>query len=243
MFNDLHNQLQANNRQIETLLKLVDNLRYDNSQLTRRIDERISSGYQPFENRTQRNSDIRNTVPTGFRQPRPTRPTVSSGPTGPTGTTNYARRNTRQPITETLSRENPRNANIANSEEDLVFYFYIPRRDETPAPEPLTQETITQETTTCLFNEIENPNNLTCPISLELFQQDQSVMIINECRHIFNTNHLMRWFETRSTCPMCRRNIQTTETPPLSRLSNMATQLFSNVITNGVNDILNDLRI
>lgn len=209
MFNDLVDQIQANNRQIESLLRLVDNLRYDNTQLSIRIDSRI-------------------------RMDRLRGPTALNEPRRNTGATALNERN----AGATALNEGPRNANL---EEDLVFYFYMPRREETP--ERLSQETISQETTSCLFREIENPNNLTCPISLELFQPEQSVIMINQCRHIFNTNHLVRWFETRSTCPMCRCNIQATEIPPINRLANLATQMVSSAIANGVTDIFNDLRI
>lgn len=220
---DLFGQMQANNRQINRLLNLVDNLQYENRKLSRRMDE-INREPQPSSRRT---SEIyrRTRGPTGASEPRETR-TPTYRPTGETGT------NQRSLASEYTNR---------TPEEDVVFYFYLPRRDETP--EGLSQETITQATTRSLFNEIENPNNLSCPISLEMFQPEQSVIMINQCRHIFNEDHLSRWFETKSTCPMCRCNIQVTETPTLNRFANMATQMLSNVITTGVNDILNDLRI
>ena len=218
MFSDLVNQMQANNRQIDSLLALVDNLRYDNTQLSIRIDSRI------------RMDRLRG--PTALNEP-PRRNAENSRRTGATTSNETPGR-----TGATTSNEGPRNVNL---EEDLVFYFYMPRREETP--ERLSQETITQETTSCLFHEIETPNNLTCPISLELFQPEQSVIMINQCRHIFNANHLVTWFETRSTCPMCRCNIQSTEIPPINRLANLATQMVSGAIANGVTDIFNDLRI
>lgn len=202
---DLSGQLQANNRQIDSLLNIVDNLQYENRQLTRRMEERRPE---------RRNSEVyRNSRgATGRAPPNRARNVRPTGETGPGG-----------------------NA----TEEDVVFYFYLPRRDD--ESEVLTEETITQATTRSFFNEIENPNNLSCPITLEVFLPHQPVIMINQCRHIFNAEHLSRWFETKSTCPMCRCNIQ--PTPPLNRLATMATQMLSNVFTTGVNDILNDLHI
>jgi len=217
MISDLFNQMRENNRQIDALLTLVDNLHYENRQLSRRIESR-----QTIERYTSRGD----TGPERIR-PRDLRERPQ-GETGPPGRIRNEMRN---------SRETPLSEN--RTEEDVVFYFYLPRRDE---PEQgLSTEIISQETTRSLFNEIENPNNLTCPISLETFQPEQSVIMINQCRHIFNAEHLARWFETKTTCPMCRRIIQSE--PPLNRLANMASQMFSSVITTGVNDILNDLRI
>lgn len=261
MFNELVDQMQSNNIQIESLLKLVDNLRYDNSQIIRRL--RIPEETVGSRNVNTRSDNTRNTVETressANRRSLNTRNTLERRETsGATGATANRRslhtRNTLERRDATGATANRRNVNTVitenvnrnNLEEDYVFYFYLPRREEArreDPPEPLSQETISQETTRCLFNEIENPNNLTCPISLETFQPEQSVSMINQCRHIFNTDHLIRWFETRSTCPMCRCNIQSTEIPPINRLASMATQMFSNAITSGVNDILNDLRI
>lgn len=222
MISDLFSQIQENNRQIATLLTLVDNLHHENSQLSRRIESR-----QGGERTTGHTGEIG----TRWRNERPR----NRGPR------NEPERN------ETGSRERENAGNVLSenrTDDDIVFYFYLPRRDETGTsetePRGLTPEIISQETTQSLFNEIENPNNLTCPISLESFQPEQTVIMINQCRHIFNAEHLTRWFETKTTCPMCRRNIHS---DPLNRLANMASQMFSNAITTGVNDIFNDLRI
>lgn len=217
---NLFNQMQENNRQIATLLTLVDNLHYENRQLSRRIESR-----QTIERYTGR----------GETGPEPVRGSVErQGETGP---------ESRVRPNSDVRNETRFNRHLSENqiEDDVVFYFYLPRRDDGATESGLTPELISQETTQSLFNEIENPNNLTCPISLEAFQPEQSVLMINQCRHIFNTQHLTRWFETKTTCPMCRRNIH--HEPPLNRLANMASQIFSSAITTGVNDILNDLRI
>jgi len=223
MISDLFSQIRENNRQIDTLLTLVDNLHYENRQLSRRIESRQT--IERYRGETGPGRQLRGaTGPEG--RPR--------GETGPEG--RERNRNRDEPV-ESLNETLNRGRNLP-TEEDVVFYFYLPRRDE---EQGLSAELISQETRQSLFNEIENPNNLTCPISLESFQPEQTVIMINQCRHIFNAEHLTRWFETKTTCPMCRRNIQSE--PPLNRLANMASQMFSSAITTGVNDILNDLRI
>jgi len=72
------------------------------------------------------------------------------------------------------------------------------------------------------YNEIENPLNLSCPISLENFNQEDEVCQIIYCGHIFNTGPLNEWFRSNVRCPVCRYDIRTNqsseeedEIPPL----------------------------
>ena len=46
-----------------------------------------------------------------------------------------------------------------------------------------------------------------CPISLEDFQEGDSITRIRECLHEFKTPHLNRWFLRSSRCPVCRWNL------------------------------------
>jgi conjugal transfer/entry exclusion protein len=46
-----------------------------------------------------------------------------------------------------------------------------------------------------------------CPISLEDFQEGDSITRIRECLHEFKTPHLSRWFLRSSRCPVCRWNL------------------------------------
>lgn len=90
-----------------------------------------------------------------------------------------------------------------NEEIDIMFYLYLPRNTI------LTDEILERETTVTTFQNIETPNNLSCPISLVSFQPSQSVTMINNCRHIFDSEQLRTWFEDKTTCPVCRYNLQT----------------------------------
>ena len=47
-----------------------------------------------------------------------------------------------------------------------------------------------------------------CPISLELFSEGSTICRIRHCRHIFNPNSLMSWFERNVRCPVCRFDIR-----------------------------------
>ena len=47
----------------------------------------------------------------------------------------------------------------------------------------------------------------TCPITLEPIAENESVIKINRCGHIFKKPALLRWLERDSRCPVCRCTI------------------------------------
>jgi len=58
------------------------------------------------------------------------------------------------------------------------------------------------------YGDILDPMNNSCPISLEPFTDTSNVTMIRHCRHIFNTNSLMSWFNSNCKCPVCRYDIR-----------------------------------
>ena len=58
------------------------------------------------------------------------------------------------------------------------------------------------------FQDISNPMNTTCPITMETFSPSQIVVKINHCGHVFNQTHLHSWFRTHVRCPVCRYDIR-----------------------------------
>ena len=59
------------------------------------------------------------------------------------------------------------------------------------------------------YGVIENPLNLSCPISLETFEFNNDVTQIIYCGHIFNPSSLNQWFHSNVRCPVCRFDIRT----------------------------------
>lgn len=53
------------------------------------------------------------------------------------------------------------------------------------------------------FNELNDPNELTCPITQETFGPEDSVALI-ECGHYFKKDGFMVWARRSRTCPSCR---------------------------------------
>jgi len=89
-----------------------------------------------------------------------------------------------------------------------------------------TNQQIIDGTRITLFNQIINPNNNSCPISLENFEDNSSVTQIRGCGHIFTSNSIHNWFRTNPRCPVCRYDIrdyiiQQTENPITSSFSNI----------------------
>jgi len=53
------------------------------------------------------------------------------------------------------------------------------------------------------FHELNNPNELTCPITQELFNPDDTVALLS-CGHYFKKDGFMIWGRRSRTCPSCR---------------------------------------
>jgi len=71
-----------------------------------------------------------------------------------------------------------------------------------------TQPQIENATRIVRYSDILRPNNISCPISLEPFRDNEYVTIIRFCNHIFNTEQLNVWFQSNCRCPVCRYDIR-----------------------------------
>ena len=72
-----------------------------------------------------------------------------------------------------------------------------------------TRREIRHATQNRIYSQIENPLNISCPISLEPFANNNEVRQIIGCGHLFNPDNLESWFETNVRCPVCRYDIRT----------------------------------
>ena len=57
------------------------------------------------------------------------------------------------------------------------------------------------------YEYVDDPINDICPITRERFYNNQNVLMINNCKHIFNKSSLNLWIRNHNTCPSCRRLI------------------------------------
>jgi hypothetical protein len=94
--------------------------------------------------------------------------------------------------------------------DSLIYYTQIIDRENARYREGgggLSYDVIQQQTKIIPYCTISNPLNDICPISQVQFDLIDSVMQINTCKHNFNPFSLLRWFDSHSTCPMCRQQI------------------------------------
>ena len=88
-------------------------------------------------------------------------------------------------------------------------------------PTPSQIELSTRNVRYC---DIVTPINRSCPITLENFNDSDMVTVIRFCGHIFNTEHLHRWFTTTCRCPVCRYDIRNYTSNSSSLISNIQTR-------------------
>jgi hypothetical protein len=58
------------------------------------------------------------------------------------------------------------------------------------------------------FGDIIRPLNTACPITLENFNENDQVLVIRHCEHVFSNTGLISWFRTNCRCPVCRYDIR-----------------------------------
>jgi Ring finger domain len=71
-----------------------------------------------------------------------------------------------------------------------------------------TQGQIENATRVVQFSEIENPTNNSCPITLDVFEDDDSVTQIIHCGHVFTPSGIESWLQSNVRCPVCRYDIR-----------------------------------
>ena len=112
-------------------------------------------------------------------------------------------------LTSTASRLMLNLLDTPRFNDSLIYYTQIIDRELSRSRQghTLSYDVIQQQTKIIPYCTINNPLNDICPISQVPFDLIDSVMQINSCKHNFNPYSLIRWFDTHSTCPMCRRQI------------------------------------
>jgi hypothetical protein len=71
-----------------------------------------------------------------------------------------------------------------------------------------SREQITLATEIGSYQDMENPINTSCPITLRSFQSNDIVYRIKHCGHLFSKNELDNWFLENTKCPVCRYDIR-----------------------------------
>ena len=104
-----------------------------------------------------------------------------------------------------LHEENIASYNRTSDLDMSLFSLYIPLSVLNTSSVDVSD--IQQFTTDTSFCQIVNPLNSECPITQDVFQPSDNVLMINSCRHIFKKTSLMSWLRRSRTCPCCRSPI------------------------------------
>jgi hypothetical protein len=95
-----------------------------------------------------------------------------------------------------------------------------------------TASQIETATRRVLYRDIVTPINSSCPISMENFNDNETVTIIRHCGHIFNIDELATWFQSNCRCPVCRYDIR--------NFNRNITSLINEERNNTINDLIHD---
>lgn len=103
----------------------------------------------------------------------------------------------------TRNQLNAFNTNIINEAINRIF----PRTFQDVVVSP-TPEQINAATETYSYRLIDDIHTH-CPITLDEFQENESVCRIRHCGHTFRENAIRNWFQQNVRCPICRYDIRT----------------------------------
>jgi hypothetical protein len=112
----------------------------------------------------------------------------------------------RRPTSSVFNTESINFNNIAGGVSRRLFPGLASFYDNVPVYP--TVEQIASGTRRVLYSNIEEPLNVSCPITLERFDSESEVLQILGCNHIFNPNSLQQWFQSNVRCPICRYDIR-----------------------------------
>ncbi len=146
------------------------------------------------------------------------------------------RRGGRTPVPPVRMRQTPNPEWTQPGLENHLYSILSGLQNVVVAP---SAEDIRREIYSIDYNELPNPANSRCPITLEDFESGQFVNVIRHCGHVFQREALANWFRTNVRCPVCRYDIRTgapnvhlTPAVGLEQLGNLQDEM----------DVLNDRR-
>jgi hypothetical protein len=119
-----------------------------------------------------------------------------------------------------------------------------------------TRQQIESATSDFNYSTETNTYNTNCPITLDDFQEDEPVTLIEYCGHLFRRDAIQNWFQRNVRCPVCRHDIRDSSTtnlptPNRSQRQPTTTQQYSlsendiyntlrTSLTNSLSDIINE---
>lgn len=80
-----------------------------------------------------------------------------------------------------------------------------------------------------------------CPITQIKFKDNDNVLQINHCKHVFKKRSLLQWFERSSLCPVCRHDILSNNSRNRLEQNTVVRDVSQNISENIANRFLNNL--
>ena len=197
ILNDMYND---NNRQINRLNNYINNINQSNRQIRDILIEILYNRNNTNTNNTNTNNNIERTNRSNVNR---NRNRVNTLPSNTTTSNEYDYNNLYiDSIQYYRIPNNTLNRNLDNTISRFIQDFYRPV-DVYPS-----QRQIEISTRRVNYCDIVSPRNLSCPISLETFNDTDIVGVIRHCGHIFKYDELITWFRTNCVCPVCRYDIR-----------------------------------
>ena len=107
-------------------------------------------------------------------------------------------------VSRTIRNQTTNENQIINLITGLLEHSTPVNEEETFTPLSIENRELFDE---CKYNTISLPLNTNCPISFDNFNENDDVIVIKKCNHIFKKSYLDRWLERSHLCPYCRTNI------------------------------------
>jgi hypothetical protein len=210
---NLKEMYESNNRLLTSVTQIT-NSNFNNDNITSLINNLITTNNQiknNIMNLLNTNSNV-NSRQSNTRQPNHRQHNYSNRPNYHSNRQNYLN-----------------NPTISN-----LFYTFFDPIEIFP-----TQTQIETATRVVRFGDIIGPLNTACPISLENFNEDERVLIIRQCSHIFSNSGLISWFSGSCRCPVCRYDIRSHVSTNTNNITDtyVNVDLSSNVLSSPFDDV------
>jgi len=207
LINILNNMYNDNIRQIENYSNYINNLTQINTEIRNLLIQILYNGnfnrQNNIRNNQRRNINRLNTQNSNTTQRQNTnlgRVLIDNIPYIVDSIQYY-----RIPSTQNRNR----NINTTEGEENRINYLSnLMQNFLDPIEIYPTQTQIETATRVARYSDIITPQNISCPISLDVFNDNDMVTLIRYCGHIFKTDEINRWFRSNCRCPICRYDIR-----------------------------------
>ena len=196
LIESIHNLNNSNDQIRNTLVQLL-NINQENRNNTRNYSRRFNSNSNNVEN----NLPTDNTSSISYLINEYTIPINRN-----TNNNRYRNTNTNNNRNTNNIRNNNRNSLFPT--QTIVDSYNILETLFQPVQIYPTLSQIEAATRRVRYCDIARPINMSCPISMDEFNDNDMVTVIRHCGHIFHNEHIMNWFRSNCRCPVCRYDIR-----------------------------------